>query len=494
MACAQTDVDYNGGNGTATRCRQRYVSDLVASPAPAAFLDLGDNQYVNGELSNYQSVYGPTFGRSNGVAYPSLGNAEYGTPGAQGFFDYFSNAGVFARILAGGGNSANLTTGGYYSYDVGTWHIVALNSNCAEVGGCDAGSPQEAWLRADLAAHPNRCTLAYWHHPRWNSGALGNDASTAAFWADLYSAGADLVLNGHGNHHYERFKPQDANGNPDSALGIREFIVSTGGESHGTPPRRPGDQTTSQITNYTSYGVLRLTLHPSGYDWSFVPEAGTTVPPGPGSGFTDSGSGTCHDPASTPPPSSSFPTTGVLDSFARGAGGLGSSWQSPGLVDPGTVSIASSGLTIGSAAGASSATWSAASFAADQEAYLTIPTLPAAGDFIQVAGRLNTLSTSGISCYFLRVTPSTSTWDLRKKINGANSTSIRTFTAPLNAGDAIGLQLTGTTLTAYRKPAGGSWSAIGSTTDSAITTGGYIAFTLGDTTMRGGPFGGGNTS
>src|SRR5439155_8868995 len=163
------------------------------------------------------------------------------------------------------------------------------------------------------------------------------------------------------------------------------------------------------ITNYTSYGVLRLTLHPGGYDWSFVPEAGTTVPPGPGSGFTDSGSGTCHDPAATPPPSGTFPTTGVLDSFARAAGPLGSGWQSPGLVDPGTVSIASSGLTTGSS-GASSATWSQTTFAADQEAYLTVPTLPAPGDFIQVAGRLNTLSTSSISCYFLRVTPSTSTW------------------------------------------------------------------------------------
>ena len=286
MACSPTDSAYNAGNGTASRCRQRYVSDLVVGALPDALLDLGDNQYVNGELANYTAVYGPTFGRANSIVYPSLGNAEYDTAGAQGFFDYFSSVGVFAHIQAGSGDASRLLSGGYYSFDIGAWHLIALNSNCAEVGGCGAGGPQETWLKADLAANPDRCTLAYWHHPRWNSGNLGNDGSTAAFWTDLYNARADLVLNGHGNHHYERYLPQTPAGAPDPTKGIREFIVSTGGESHGSPPTVQRNTTTMEVSDYTSFGVLRLTLHPTGYDWQFVPATGGS--------FTDSGTGTCH--------------------------------------------------------------------------------------------------------------------------------------------------------------------------------------------------------
>jgi hypothetical protein len=235
MGCSPYDPSYNGGAGTATACRQRYVSDLLVDPALVALLDLGDNQYDNGELANYWAVYNPTFGRANAIVYPSLGNADYGTPNAQGFFDYFSAVGVTARITGGSGDASHFPGAAYYSFDIGAWHVIALNSNCADVGGCDAGSPQEQWLKSDLAAHPNHCTLAYWHHPRWNSGMLGNDPSTAAFWTDLYNAGADIVLNGHANHHYERFGPQNPAGAPDLNEGIREFIVSTGGQSHGPP-------------------------------------------------------------------------------------------------------------------------------------------------------------------------------------------------------------------------------------------------------------------
>jgi acid phosphatase type 7 len=577
MACSPSDANYNGGNGTAASCRQRYVSDLLVNPLPAALLVLGDNQYVNGELANFQTVYSPTFGRANSVVYPSLGNAEYGTANAKGFFDYFSSVGVTARIAGSGSDTSHLTSGGYYSFDIGTWHLIALNSNCGPAGGCGSGSAQETWLKSDLAAHPNRCTLAYWHHPRWNSGSLGNDSSTAAFWTDLYGAHADLVLNGHGNHHYERFLPQSPAGTPDAANGIREFIVSTGGEDHGTPPANPGDPETSQIADYTSFGVMRLTLHPAGYDWQFVPEIGGS--------FTDSGSGTCHTSTTTPqrpaaptlsasaadskvrlswtapsdggaaitaykvyrgsasgtetllgstanvnayddtavtndtkyyyrvaavnsigegslsnevsatpsaaPAPLPFPRTAVLDGFARPAGALGSNWQSPALADSGTVAIQASGATASSSA-AGSASWKLGSFAADQEAYLTVPVLPKAGAFLQLAGRLSTLATSNISCYFLRVTPSTSTWDLRKKVNGSASTSIKTFSAPFAAGDAFGLQIIGSTLSAYRKASSGSWAAVGSTSDAAISGGGYVSFTLGDTTARGGAFGGGS--
>jgi hypothetical protein len=190
--------------------------------------------------------------------------------------------------------------------------------------------------------------------------------------------------------------------------------------------------------------------------------------------------------AAGPPP----PSTGLLDSFTGAPGALSASWQSPALSDPGTVAIASSGVTAGSTA-ASSATWSATTFTANQEAHLTVPVLPRSGDFIQVIGRLDKLGATGESCYLLRVTPSTSTWDVRKKISGATSTSIRSFNAPFAAGDSMALQLVGSTVNVFRRPAGGSWSLVGSATDTAITGAGYLAFTLGDTTARGGSFGGG---
>jgi hypothetical protein len=569
-ACASNDVDYNGGNGTATRCRQRYVSDLLVDPMPDALLDLGDNQYVNGTLAQYQSVYDATFGRANAVVYPSLGNAEYGTPGAKGFFDYFGATGVTARITGGANDASHFPVDGYYSFDLGAWHVIALNSNCTLVaGGCAAGSAQEQWLRADLKAHANLCTLAYWHHPRWNSGLLGNDASTSAFWTALHQGGADVVLNGHGNHHYERFTPQSPAGTPDPTRGIREFMVGTGGESHGTVPVTPGNKSTSEITDYTSFGVLRMTLRPADYDWSFVPAAGGA--------FTDSGSDSCHAASVAPaapavsasrgdgvvalswqPPADggatitgyriyrgtstggesllgsvgqvteyrdtavtngvryfyrvaavnavgegqqsaevsaipravAYPSTGVLDDFGRAAGLLGEGWQSPGLSDSGTVSIVASGETA-SSAGAGSATWSGGKFGADQEAYLAVAVLPRSGNWLQVAGRVSNLGPAGISCYFLRVTPSTGTWDLRKKLNGATSTSLQTFTAPLGAGDSVGLRISGSVISAYRRAASGAWSSVGSTSDAAITAGGYVTFTLGDTTMRGGAFGGG---
>jgi hypothetical protein len=196
--------------------------------------------------------------------------------------------------------------------------------------------------------------------------------------------------------------------------------------------------------------------------------------------------------SATPRAAAGYPTTGVLDDFAGAAGGLGASWQSPGLSDSGTVSVVASGLTA-SGAGTGSATWDAARFGADQEAYLAVPVLPRAGNWLQVAGRVSTLGATGISCYFLRVTPSTGQWDLRRKLNGATSTSLQTFTAPLAAGDSVGLRLNGPVISAYRRPASGAWELVGSTSDSMISSGGYVTFSLGDTTIRGGAFGGGTS-
>ena len=229
-----TDASFSNGAGTATRCRQQYTSDLLVGTGLTAVLPLGDNQYRCGAYTAYLEAFDRSWGRLDPIMFPVPGNHEYDAPAGQpdcditqqglGYFQYFSDA-------------AGQVGKGYYSYDVGAWHLIALNSNCGFIGGCGAGSPEETWLRADLASHPTACTLAYWHHPRWSSGTThGSSTNMAAFWNALSSAGADVVLNGH-EHNYERFAPQLPNGVADPA-GIREFVVGTGGADHypfGTP-------------------------------------------------------------------------------------------------------------------------------------------------------------------------------------------------------------------------------------------------------------------
>jgi len=168
IACDPANPSYNGGDGTATACRMKATSDLLVGGGWSAVLLLGDNQYEDGALARYQASYDPTWGRVKGLTYPAPGNHEYGTPGAAGYFAYFG---------AAAGDPAR----GYYSFDLGAWHLVVLNSNCAAVSGCGPGSAQEQWLAADLAAHPGRCTLAYWHHPRFSSGQHGDDPLSQTF-------------------------------------------------------------------------------------------------------------------------------------------------------------------------------------------------------------------------------------------------------------------------------------------------------------------------
>jgi len=232
---------------------------------------LGDNAYPSGSSSDYTNCYAPSWGKVKSRTMPTPGNHEYQTTGAAGYFAYF-------------GSAAGDPAKGYYSYDLGAWHIVVLNSNsaCSTVS-CAAGSAQEQWLRADLAANTKACTLAYWHHPRFNSGAEhGNTLAVAPFWDALYQYNAEIVLNGH-EHVYERFAPQTPNAVADPARGIRQFTVGTGGAS--LYPFGSTIQPNSERRNNTSTGVLKLTLRSSGYDWQFIPATGT---------FTDSGSGTCH--------------------------------------------------------------------------------------------------------------------------------------------------------------------------------------------------------
>lgn len=269
IACDPADSNFNGGAGTANVCRMKATSDLLMGMELAGVLALGDNQYEDGALSKFRRSYDPTWGRLESMTRPAVGNHEYGQSNASGYFSYF-------------GSAAGDPAKGYYSFDIGTWHLIALNSNCSRVGGCRAGSPQELWLKADLAAQPAACTLAYWHHPRFSSGLHGSDRAYDAFWQDLYDAGADVVLVGH-DHDYERFAPQDPRGVADPVRGIREFVVGTGGKTHYW---FKGAQPNSEVRNWDTFGVLVMTLRSLGYDWRFVPE--------PGRSFSDSGRGFCH--------------------------------------------------------------------------------------------------------------------------------------------------------------------------------------------------------
>ena len=247
--------------------------------ATAALLDslrgtvvvLGDNAYPSGTDANYAQCYDPSWGRHKARTRPTPGNHEYRTAAAGGYFRYY-------------GAAAGDPRKGYYSYDLGDWHIIVLNtnSNCADIR-CGTGSAQLRWLRDDLAANRAKCTLAYWHHPRWNSGSHhGNNDNVGPFWRALYEAGADVVLNGH-EHLYERFAPQTPDGTLDPARGIRQFTVGTGGR------REYGfgeTQANSEIRQTGTDGVLKLELDDDGYRWEFIPVRGGT--------FRDAGEGQCH--------------------------------------------------------------------------------------------------------------------------------------------------------------------------------------------------------
>lgn len=232
---------------------------------------LGDNAYDRGTATEYADCYAPTWGRHKARTKPVLGNHEYETPGAAGYFGYFG---------AVAGDPAK----GYYSYDIGRWHVVALNSTCREIGGCDAESPQVRWLKADLDVNRNRtCTLAYFHYPLFNSGKRGTYANfVGELWDVLYAENVDVVLSAH-DHNYQRFAPQTPDGVMDSTRGIRQFVVGSGGGGHYEIEAPAAN---NEIFNDDTYGVLKLTLRPTSYDWRFVPVKGEK--------FTDFGSDRCH--------------------------------------------------------------------------------------------------------------------------------------------------------------------------------------------------------
>ena len=259
-----------GSATTATQCAQKRTSDLISWSN--RILPLGDNQYDAGALSAYTSVYHPTWGRFDPLASPVPGNHEYGTSGAGGYFSYF-------------GARAGTRGQGWYSYDLGAWHLLALNSECNHLSGspCASGGAEETFVRTDLASHRNVCTLAYFHEPVFSSGSapVANAAAMMPIWRDLYAAHVDLVLNGH-KHNYQRANLLGATGAVDSR-GIRLIIVGTGGEDHsGSAALRSG----FQVFDNKTFGVLSVVLHAGSYDWRFVPEPGRT--------FTDAGTDLCR--------------------------------------------------------------------------------------------------------------------------------------------------------------------------------------------------------
>ena len=282
IACDPVSRYFNGGFGLGLRCAQLATSDALLEMDLSAVLALGDIQYEDGQLAKFVASFDPTWGRLKPLIRPVVGNHEYRVPGAAGYFDYFNGVGV-------PDGPAGARGAGYYSFDLGRWHLVALNSQCShpealpDVPSCAAGSPQERWLRADLAAHPSRCTLAFSHHPLVSSGVPGGNPAIAPLWQALVDHGVDVALVGH-DHAYERFARIDASGTLDKQRGVRQFVVGTGGKS--LVDRHVWYAPYSQLRRTDTAGVLQLTLRPDDFSWSFLSVRTGRV--------ADSGSSDCH--------------------------------------------------------------------------------------------------------------------------------------------------------------------------------------------------------
>lgn len=263
VVCSPDRRDFDGSNPS--DCQHRATAALLAGADAVA--PLGDLQYPDGRLEYFMQAYDPSWGVYASKTYPVPGNHEYNIAGAQGYFDYWTSK----------GRPTGVSGQGYYSYDLGGWHVIALNSSrsCSEVP-CAEGSPQNNWLETDLAATTKSCILAYWHHPRFNSGSGHGDApATAPLWDDLYAARADVVLSGH-EHNYQRYAKQDPAARAVSN-GIRQFVVGSGG-SRLTPMGI--EDPNFEYGNGDDFGVLKLTLASTSYSWQFVNIAGTVLDSG----------------------------------------------------------------------------------------------------------------------------------------------------------------------------------------------------------------------
>jgi acid phosphatase type 7 len=242
-------------------CQHRETAKLVR-PADAV-LALGDLQYDDGSAEAFRLLYDPTWGRFADITYPTIGNHDYGTPGAAGYFGYWRSQ---DRPAGAPGRA-------YYGFDLGAWHLISLDSNCFS---CTEGSAQDRFLERDLARTNEECILAFWHHPYFNSGTVHDEERlhvVQGFWQDLHAAGADVVLHGH-EHNYQRYAKQDPSGSA-SPRGIRQFIVGTGGRNLYALRARPDPNL--QAGDDRHFGVLRLTLGERSYSWEFVATGGAVL-------------------------------------------------------------------------------------------------------------------------------------------------------------------------------------------------------------------------
>ncbi len=256
--------------GDVAQCNVRgaqLTADVIQKMPDAIVLAPGDLAYENGSAKDFARCYDPSWGKFKDRTWPAPGNHEYGTPGATGYFSYF-------------GSRVGAPDKGYYSIDLGQWHVVALNSNID----ADVDSAQIAWLRKDLAANSGSCVLAFWHHPRYSSGFHGSHRRMQATWETLHEHGVSIVIAAH-DHHYERFVPLDAQGNQTATGGLRSFVVGTGGSRLYNFGLR-GEH--SVAWHGATWGVLKLTLHADSYDWEFLSAQPTT--------FQDKGSSSCANP------------------------------------------------------------------------------------------------------------------------------------------------------------------------------------------------------
>jgi hypothetical protein len=282
MACDTSDPGFNAGTGSSSKCAEQRTSDAVlADSSIDQVLGLGDYQYDCGDVADYQASYDPTWGRLDPQMDPVVGNHEYKTGN-----DVYGHAcptgnSTAANYFTHFGAAAHQATLGHFSTDIGAWHIIALNSNCSKGGGCSATSAQTTWLKSDLASHTNQCTLAYWHHPYFTGGKKGINSSYAAWWNALYAAHADVVLNGH-VHNYQRFASLNPSGVADSANGITEYIVGTGGEALVSVAAAALPH---PVASAKTFGFLRMTLSSGGWQAAFVNSSGTVL---------DTSSGTCQ--------------------------------------------------------------------------------------------------------------------------------------------------------------------------------------------------------